>query len=215
MRSYLALALVLAIPSCSRNENHASTPFPTGAQGSVVEHAISYPASIRDTVVEKPLYLGQSFPVGRFIWTVVVKPPDNQVFWSICAIVGGDTAFLHKGDSGWFKPTTSQSKGDRDTSSQKVPWYTHDFFAFERDSVPVGSPMRKHHDRLHYNAMARYLHEHGMTASAANQAEEAFWDYYHNLPIIMFRFPEFPAGGDQRNFAYHPTIRWFLPVSLP
>jgi hypothetical protein len=56
---------------------------------------------------------------------------------------------------------------------------------------------------------------HGMTASAARQSEAEFWKYFEDLPIIAFRFPEYPAGGDQRSFAYHPTIRWFLPVSIP
>ena len=215
MRSYLALVLALALPSCSRNENHHSTPFPSVSHGSVVEHSITYPASIRDTVVEKPLFLGKNFPMGRMVWTVQVKPPNDSVLWSMCAIVDHDTAFLHKGDSGWFKPTASQSNDSRDTTSLKVPWYTHDFFEFQRDSFSIGDLRRKIAERFPQDQMARYLREHGMAASAANQAEAAFWTYYRDIPIITFRFPEFPAGGDQRNFAYHPKIRWFLPVSLP
>jgi hypothetical protein len=215
MRSYLALVLVLAFQSCSRHENHQAVRFPSRPDGSVVEHPIAYPAAIRDTVVEKPLFLGRNFPVGRFIWTVEVTPPDDQVHWSICAIVDEDTAFLHKGDSGWFKPTASRSNESQDTTSLKVPWYTRDFFEFQRDSIPTGDPRRKIAERFPRDLMARYLREHGMGASAASQAEAAFWTYYRDIPIITFRFPEFPAGGDQRNFAYHPKIRWFLPVSLP
>lgn len=213
MRTFLALIFVLALPSCSRREQSVDSRLSSRPESSLVKPSAATAGEIRDTVVERDLPLGGSFPVGRVIWTVQVTRPD-VVLWSMCAIVDGDTAFLHRGDSGWFKPAPSQSNGGPDTSSQKVPWYTHDFFEFQRDSFAVGDIRRKDAERFPGRAMARYLMDHGMAAATANQAEAAFWEFYRDLPIITFRFPEYPTGGDQRNFAYHPTIRWFLPVSL-
>jgi hypothetical protein len=215
MRMFLALVFALVFTACSRQDQPSLSRVPSVPESDGSTQSRRSPGSIRDTVVEKELHIGETFPVGRMIWTVHVEEPDDSVVWSICAIVDGDTAFLHKGNSSWFKPSMATPAGRRDSSSQKVPWYTHDFFAFERDSLAVDDPRRKMAKRFPQHQMARYLQEHGMTASAAAQAEAAFGMYFENLPIILFRFPEYPAGGDQRSFAYHPTIRWFLPVSIP
>jgi hypothetical protein len=215
MRTYVLLVFVLVLSSCSRHDQPMNSHRSSGSEVGALDRSVASANGIRDTVVEKDLFLGGTFPVGRMVWTVQVKQPNDSVLWSICAIVDGDTAFLHKGDSGWFKPTPSGSKGGQDTTSQKVPWYTHHFFEFERDSFAVDDLRRKVAQRFHPREMTGYLMDHGMTAAAAQQAEAAFWRYYSQLPIITFRFPEYPRGGDQRSFAYHPTIRWFLPVSMP
>jgi hypothetical protein len=146
------------------------------------------------------------------IWTVNVKHPDEHVEWRMCAIVGGDTAFHHEGDDSWFMPTPSKQENKQSSPRQKVPWYTREFFQYVRDSIWVDHPERKEAVWIPQHRIAQYLKEHGMSVPAANQAEETFWKYYRDRPIITFKFPQYPAGGDQRSFAYHPTIRWFLPV---
>jgi hypothetical protein len=215
MRTIMALVFALVFTSLTKQDPPPLTRVPSVTESDGTTQSRRCFGSIRDTVVEKEFFLGETFPVGRMIWTVHVEGPNDSVVWSICAIVAGDTAYLHKGDSSWFKSPMSTPAGGRDSSSQKLPWYTHDFFAFVRDSVAIDDVRRKVAKRFPQRQMAQYLQEHGMAASAAMQAEAAFWMYYDNRPIIMFRFPEYPAGGDQRSFAYHPTIRWFLPVSMP
>jgi hypothetical protein len=209
MRTCWALVVLLALASCSRHEDQQASQSASAPDRGAAQPSISYATSIRDTVVDKSFSLGENLPAGRVVYSVKVKPPHNLVLWTICAIVGNDTAFFHTGDSAWFKPD------GEDSSSQKLSWYTRDFFAFDRDSIAVGDERRRISEMLPRETIARYLQELGMAAAAANAAETSFWTYYRDLPIITFVFRDFPTGGDLRPYAYHPRIRWFVPVELP
>ena len=213
MRHLLTFLLVIVCVSCSRQDQHPNLNITTHMKISGAPTSMPSGTVIRDTIVEKELPLGSTFPIGRMIWTVRVVPPNFHVEWRMCAIVGGDTAFHHEGDDSWFIPSSSQHEKNVSSPSQKLPWYTREFFNYDRDSIAVNHPARALSGMDHL--MSRYLMEHGMTAPAASAAEFAFWEYYSTRPIIRFRFPEYPDGGDQRVFVYHPTIRWFLPVGLP
>ena len=223
VKHVLVFLIVCVCASCSRQNERTD-----GDTSAIVDSAqslrqLSSVVVVRDTVVEKEIFLGVSFPKGRMIWTVKVSPSNECVEWRMCAIVGGDTAFHHEGDDSWFMhvgdasrfmQAVPQEPNTHRSTSLKVSWYTHDFFTYERDSIGVDHPMRTQKVWVlpHQWQMAQYLKEHGMSAGAANEAEAIFWDYYEHRPIITFKFREYPSGGDMRSFAYHPTIRWFLPV---
>jgi hypothetical protein len=204
MKTSSALVLSLALLSCSRHDDQQA-----GQSALIQDRGVTQPPianSIRDTVVEKSISIGESLPVGRVIFSVHVTPPHDSIDWNICAVVDNDTAFLRKGDGGWFKP-------DRQAGpSLKLSWYTRDFFSYQRDSIPVGDSRRRIFEKFLHEPIARYLRECGVAASAATAAETAFWTSYRDIPIITFTFSDFPKGGDQRAYAYHPTIRWFVPI---
>jgi hypothetical protein len=212
MKHVLVFLMVCACASCSRQNQRVDADTSANVDSSLPSRQVPTAFVIRDTVVEKEILLGESFPRGRLIWTVKVQHPNEHVEWRICAIVGGDTAFHHEGDDSWFMPTAPRQANKQGSPSQKVPWYTRDFFTYKRDSIWIDPPERKGVWLLpSHGRIAQYLEEHGMSAGAALRAEEIFWEYYRDRPIIMFKFPEYPGGADQRSFAYHPTIRWFLP----
>ena len=223
MKHVLVFLMVCACASCSRQNERVDADTSNNGDSSLSSIQVPNVVVIRDTVVEKEMLLGESFPMGRVIWTVKVTPPNEHVEWRICAIVGGDTAYHHEGDDSWFMQVGDASRfmqavpqqAFQGSPSQKVPWYTRDFFMYERDSIGIDHPERK--DKIwvlpHQWKMAQYLKEHGMPAGAANEAEILFWEYYRERPIITFKFPEDPTYLHQ-SYAYHPTIRWFLPVPL-
>ncbi len=215
MKHVLVFLMVCVCAACSRQDQRVDADRSPNVVNSHSSSQVPTAFVIRDTVVEKEMLLGESFPMGRVIWTVKVTPPNEHVEWRICAIVGGDTAYHHEGDDSWFIAPVPQQAIEQGSPSQKVPWYTRDFFMYERDSIGIDHPERK--DKIwvlpHQWKMAQYLKEHGMPAGAANEAEILFWEYYRERPIITFKFPEDPTHRDQ-SYAYHPTIRWFLPVPL-
>jgi hypothetical protein len=212
MKHVFVFLMVCVCASCSRQNERLDADTSANVDSSLSSRQLPTAFVIRDTVVEKEILLGESFPRGRMIWTVKVEHPNEHVEWRMCAIVGGDTAFHHEGDDSWFMPTPPRQESKQGSPSQKVPWYTGDFFKYERDSIWIDHPERKEAVWLPQRRIAQYLKEHGMSAPAADQAEEIFWEYYRDRPIITFRFREYPTGGDQSSLAYHPTIRWFLPV---
>ena len=81
MPAFLIVIFVLVLPSCSGREQPVDSRLSSPRESGDLPHSVSDPNGIRDTVVEKSLFLGESFSVGRMIWMVdVTQPVRLQTF---------------------------------------------------------------------------------------------------------------------------------------